>query len=342
MKPLKLLPLLLTFLLTITAIITPTNAQRLPWLSSPGISAKDSDFTISLKNTETQTGKIQLHLFTLSENYNETLETEDYTITLTGEQGKKYINYTAQRKKKNYYCESKLNAKIYQITFKALSVFDTPENNKVKLKVQYWECKNADPLNAYFTPTEVQYWSTTWNLTLHTTEKVTINEQLLQYWTHKFNIHQVVNSWDNMIVITMRPNNKDRLEDIECTAYNLTIPKNALTSTETQVKNTTDIIWEFRVTNCPTKPKNTDTTWTGTTTEDTTATGSTTPTYKSTIQEGNLYLSILDIDENWKKYINISNLIYLLGIISFFLILFFVLFWFIKNSFLWNSKKSYR
>lgn len=115
----------------------------------------------------------------------------------------------------------------------------------------------------YFETSKVNHGATTWTMTLNlnlTGSNLNINK--IQTW-NKFTPVSVVTE-DKKIIITLKQFDDKRL-DVECTNYELTIPKNALT-TENGDKNDEVITWNFIVENCPIIPANpddTDNSWTG-------------------------------------------------------------------------------
>ena len=121
----------------------------------------------------------------------------------------------------------------------------------------------------------------------------------------------------------MKQFDDQRLELEECTNYEITIPRDAITAqvqkrtgTET-IKNHNAITGNFTVQGCKEKPTDDENTGSGTTDQ---------TKHENTIKENNFYLSLYDTDEKGKVYINLTNIIYLLGFLSFFTILFFILF----------------
>ncbi len=182
----------------------------------------------------------------------------------------------------------------------------------------------------YFETSKVNHGATTWTMTLNTSiENAFLDISKMQTW-NKFTPVSFYNQ-DKKIIITIKQFDDKRL-DVECTNYELTIPKNALTTSNGD-KNNEAITGNFIVENCPqnpTPPKDSD--------DNDSGTGSN-QKYKNTLKSENTYLSLYDTDEDGKIYFNLTNIIYFLGFSAFFLAVFFLLFAFIKNSFIWKSQR---
>lgn len=118
-------------------------------------------------------------------------------------------------------------------------------------------------ITGFFETPKVNHWATTWTITLNTNiENAFLDMSKIQTW-NKFTPVSFYNQ-DKKIIITMKQFDDKRL-DVECTNYELTIPKNALTTSNGD-KNDEAITWNFIVENCPTIPANSDdsdNSWTG-------------------------------------------------------------------------------
>ena len=193
------------------------------------------------------------------------------------------------------------------------------------------DCKYAPPytpqnIEGAFEKSQVSIGATTWTIRFNlNVTGATLDPSTIQTW-NRFTAVSATTS-EKTLTLTLRQFDDQRL-DVECTNYELTIPRRAIL-TERGDTNANPITGNFEVVGCKETPdvqpqENTE---------------NTEKKHENTIKQGNLYLSLYDTDENWKIYLNITNVVYFLGLISFFLILFFVLFWFIKNSFLWKSRK---
>lgn len=204
--------------------------------------------------------------------------------------------------------------------------YNPHSNVHIESLCEYAPTYTPKNITGVFEKSQVSSGATTWNirLTLNVPD-VNVNTSSIQIWDH----FEVVSATtlEKTLTLTLRQFDYDRLA-VECTNYEVTIPKHALTTTQWD-KNESPIIGNFEVTGCekPTSPANNDNE------------NNNQPKHENTIKDNNFYLSLYDTDEKGKIYINLTNVIYILGFISFFLILFFVLFWFIKNSFLWKSKR---
>ena len=180
-------------------------------------------------------------------------------------------------------------------------------------------------ITGFFETPKVNHWATTWTITLNTNiENAFLDISKIQTW-NKFIPVSFYNQ-DKKIIITIKQFDDKRL-DVECTNYELTIPKNALTTSNWD-KNAEAITWNFIVENCPQNlnpPTEPD--------DQNSQTGAI-----STIKDNGFYLSIFDIDENWKTYFNITNLVFLLGFVSVTMMIFYWFFNSIKKIFLWKKR----
>ena len=172
-----------------------------------------------------------------------------------------------------------------------------------------------------FKKSQVSIGATTWTIDFNlNVTGATLDPSNIQTWNRFTAVSATSN--DKTLTLTLRQFDDQRL-DVECTNYELTIPRYAIV-TERGDTNENPITGNFEVVGCKETPdvppkENSE---------------NTEKKSESTIKQDNLYLSLYDIDENGKIYVNVTNVVYLLGLVSFFLILFFVLFGFIKNSFL--------
>ena len=177
-----------------------------------------------------------------------------------------------------------------------------------------------------FEKSQVSVGATTWTIRFNlNVTGATLDTSLVQTWNRFTAVSATSN--EKTLTLTLRQFDDQRL-DVECTNYELTIPRYAIV-TERGDTNENPITGNFEVVWCEKTPdvqpkENSE---------------NSEKKSESTIKQDNLYLSLYDTDENGKIYVNVTNVVYFLGLISFFLILFFVLFWFIKNSFLWKSRK---
>lgn len=177
-----------------------------------------------------------------------------------------------------------------------------------------------------FKKSQVSIGATTWTIdfTLNVTG-ATLDPSNIQTWNRFTAVSATSNK--ETLTLTLRQFDDQRL-DVECTNYELTIPRHSI-FTERGDTNENPITGNFEVVGCKETPdvppqENSE---------------NTEKKSENTIKQDNLYLSLYDTDENGKIYVNVTNVVYLLGLTSFFLILFFVLFGFLKNSFIWKSRK---
>lgn len=177
-----------------------------------------------------------------------------------------------------------------------------------------------------FKKSQVSIGATTWTIdfTLNVTG-ATLDPSTIQTWNRFTAVSATSNK--ETLTLTLRQFDDQRL-DVECTNYELTIPRYAI-MTERGDTNENPITGNFEVVGCEKKPDS----------QPQEISENTEKKSENTIKQDNLYLSLYDTDENGKIYVNVTNVVYFLGLISFFLILFFVLFGFIKNSFIWKSRK---
>ena len=177
-----------------------------------------------------------------------------------------------------------------------------------------------------FEKSQVSIGATTWTLRFNLNATgATLDPSTIQTW-NRFTAVSATTS-DKTLTITLRQFDDQRL-DVECTNYELTIPRYAIV-TDRGDTNENPITGNFEVVGCEKKPDS----------QPQEISENTEKKSENTIKSDNLYLSLYDTDENGKIYVNVTNVVYLLGLVSFFLILFFVLFGFLKNSFLWKTRK---
>lgn len=194
-----------------------------------------------------------------------------------------------------------------------------------------WTCQDNRPrsqnITGFFETSKVNHGATTWTMTLNTSiENPFLDISKIQTW-NKFIPVSFYNQ-DKKIIITIKQFDDKRL-DVECTNYELTIPKNALTTSNWD-KNDEAITGNFIVENCPQNPNPQNPTDPDDLNSQTGAI--------STIKDNGFYLSIFDIDENWKTYFNITNLVFLLGFVSVTMMIFYWFFNSIKKIFLWKKR----
>ncbi|MGP1582859.1 MAG: hypothetical protein ACTTH6_01340 [Candidatus Altimarinota bacterium] len=110
-------------------------------------------------------------------------------------------------------------------------------------------------ITGFFETSKVNHGATTWTITLNTSiENAFLDISKIQTW-NKFTPVSFYNQ-DKKIIITIKQFDDKRL-DVECTNYELTVPKNALTTSNGD-KNDEAITGNFIVENCPTIPANSD------------------------------------------------------------------------------------
>lgn len=191
---------------------------------------------------------------------------------------------------------------------------------------QYSQNNTPQDVTGSFEKSQVSIGATTWTLRFNlNVTGATLDPSLIQTW-NKFTAVSATTT-DKTLTLTLRQFDDQRL-DVECTNYEVTIPRRAILTPQGDT-NANPITGNFEVVGCEKKPdpqpqENSE---------------NTEKKHENTMKQDNLYLSLYDTDENWKIYLNITNVVYFLGLISFFLILFFVLFWYLKNSFVWKSRK---
>ena len=191
---------------------------------------------------------------------------------------------------------------------------------------QYAAAYTPQNIEGSFEKSQVSIGATTWTVRFNlNVTGATLDPSSIQTWNRFTAVSSTSN--EKTLTVTLRQFDDQRL-DVECTNYEVTIPRRALTTTQGDT-NANPIIGNFEVVGCEKssieKEEQQD--------------EKEEKKHENTIKENNFYLSLYDTDEKGKVYINLTNIIYLLGFLSFFTILFFILFWFIKNSFLWKSKK---
>ena len=193
------------------------------------------------------------------------------------------------------------------------------------------DCKYAPPYNPQniegaFEKSQVSIGATTWTIRFNlNVTGATLDTSTIQTW-NRFTAVSATTS-EKTLTLTLRQFDDQRL-DVECTNYELTIPRRAIL-TERGDTNANPITGNFEVVGCEktsvTKEEKED--------------GKEEKKHENTIKQDNLYLSLYDTDEKWKVYINLVNLAYILGFSIIFIFIFVVFIQFIKNSFLWKSKK---
>ena len=184
----------------------------------------------------------------------------------------------------------------------------------------------------YFETSKVNHGATTWTMSLNLNlTGATLNINKIQTW-NKFNVVNSVTE-DKKIIVTIKQFDDKRL-DVECTNYELTIPKNALTTSNGD-KNDEAITGNFIVENCPTNPQNTN--------DPSNPNNTNNPFFEATSGSGltqdATFVGIIEKDEKGNFFINIGSLVFMIGLWIFFFIVFFSIFSFIKNSFIWKSWK---
>lgn len=196
------------------------------------------------------------------------------------------------------------------------------------------DCKYAPPytpqnIEGAFEKSQVSIGATTWTIRFNlNVTGATLDPSTIQTW-NRFTAVSATTS-EKTLTLTLRQFDDQRL-DVECTNYELTIPRRAIL-TERGDTNANPITGNFEVVGCEktsvTKEEKEEK-------ED----GKEEKKHENTIKQDNLYLSLYDTDEKWKVYINLVNLAYILGFSIIFIFIFVVFIQFIKNSFLWKSKK---
>ena len=191
---------------------------------------------------------------------------------------------------------------------------------------EYSQNHTPQDVTGSFEKSQVSIGATTWTIrfSLNVTG-ATLDPSNIQTWNRFTAVSSTSN--EKTLTVTLRQFDDQRL-DVECTNYEVTIPRRAIVTPQGDT-NANPIIGNFEVIGCREKPD----------LQNQENSENTEKKSENTMKQDNLYLSLYDTDENWKIYLNITNVVYFLGLISFFLILFFVLFGFIKNSFLWKLRK---
>ena len=204
--------------------------------------------------------------------------------------------------------------------------YDVDVNIHSEAMCQYAAAYTPQNIEGSFKKSQVSIGATTWTIdfVLNVTG-ATLDTSLVQTW-NRFSAVSATTS-EKTLTLTLRQFDDQRL-DVECTNYEVTIPRRAILTPRGDT-NANPITGNFEVVGCKETPD----------VQNQENSENQEKKYENTIKQDNLYLSLYDTDENGKIYVNVTNIVYLLGLISFFLILFFVLFGFIKNSFLWKSKK---
>lgn len=235
------------------------------------------------------------------------------------------LNYDLQATEDNGTCIEK----IEWCTDSTAINYNSQANVHVENLCQYPPAYTPQNITGHIPTTQVNKWATQWNVELKLSiTEASINTNQVQLWD-KFTVVDASTN-DRTITLSIRQFDDQRL-DVECTNYELTIPANAITTPQGDT-NANPITGNFTVVGCQNKTDPQDPNSQNTEEENG-------PKHENTIKENNFYLSLYDTDEKGKVYVNLTNTIYILWFISFFLVLFFVLFWFIKNSFLWKSKR---
>ena len=143
--------------------------------------------------------------------------------------------------------------------------------------------------------------SLNWNLT-----GATLNINKIQTW-NKFNVVNSVTE-DKKIIVTIKQFDDKRL-DVECTNYELTIPKNDLTTSNGD-KNDEAITGNFIVENCPTNPQNTN--------DPSNPNNTNNPFFEATSGSGltqdATFVGIIEKDEKGNFFINIGSLVFMIGL----------------------------
>lgn len=207
--------------------------------------------------------------------------------------------------------------------------YNPQANVHIESSCQYNTPYTPQDISGAFEKSQVSIGATTWTMrvTLNMTGAI-LDPNSIQTWDQFTAVDSTTN--DKTVTLTLRQFDDQRL-DVECTNYEVTIPRHALTTTNGDT-NPNPISGNFEVVGC--QNSNTDPQDPSSQNED-----ENNPKYENTIKENNFYLSLYDTDEKGKIYLNLTNIVYFVGFIAFFVIIFFVLFWFIKNSFLWKSKR---
>ena len=183
----------------------------------------------------------------------------------------------------------------------------------------------------YFETPKVNHWATTWTITLNTSiDNAFLDISKIQIW-NKFTPVSFYNQ-DKKIIITMKQFDDKRL-DVECANYELTVPKNALTTSNGD-KNDEAITGNFIVENCPQNPNSQNSN-----NQNSNNDSFFTATSGSGLTQDATFVGIIEKDEKGNFFINIGSLVFTLGLWIFFFIAFFSIFSFIKNSFVWKSRK---
>ena len=199
-------------------------------------------------------------------------------------------------------------------------------------------CEYAPPyapqdITGAFNQSQVSIGATTWTIRVNlNVTGATLDPSTIQTWNRFKAVSATSN--EKTLEIVMRQFDDQRLNIEECTSYELTIPRNALYTTQGDT-NANPISGNFEVIWCQEKPtteNETENTWTWKIQE-------IQQKYTSTMNKDAFYVRLFDVDENGNQHINLGNLIFLIGFAWFFISAMFLFLNFLKNSFLWKSKK---
>lgn len=247
------------------------------------------------------------------------------------------LNYNPDATEENGTCQEK----IEWCTDQTAINYNPQANVHKESMCEYTPPYTPQDITGAFQKSQVSIGATTWTIRVNlNVPNPNLDPSVIQTWNRFKAVSATTN--EKTLEIVMRQFDDQRLEIEECTSYELTIPRNALYTTEWDT-NANPISWNFEVVWCdhsglPINGSGSLNVNIGSGSLDVTPK----PKHENTIKEDNFYLSLYDTDENGKVYLNLTNIIYFVWFLSFFSVLFFVLFWFIKNSFLWKSKKSSR
>lgn len=244
------------------------------------------------------------------------------------------LNYNPQATEENGTCQEKIEG----CTDSTATNYNPRANIHVENMCQYAPEWPSEITGFFENSPTVQIWATTWTIKIKTNvENTFLDISKVQTWEH-FRVTEYTTEWKD-IIITMKQFDDQRLELEECTNYEITIPRDAITAqvqkrTGTEIiKNHNAITGNFTVTGCQNSSNNPqDPNSQNPESENKSK-------HENTIKENNFYLSLYDTDEKWKVYINLVNLAYILGFATIFIFIFIVFIQFIKNSFLWKSRK---
>lgn len=167
-----------------------------------------------------------------------------------------------------------------------------------------------DPINVtgYVENTQVQSWSTTFNLILNlNTTWATIDISKIQIWNQFTPINSVTQ--DNKIIITFQKFNWQRL-DVECTSYELTIPRHTITTTNWDT-NENSITGNFTVVGCNSNNTNQDTQNQDWENQNPDKENKATNINNAELDENKTYLPIIS-QKDWVFYIDIKAVAFLI------------------------------